>query len=63
MLLNRRFGREVNLKALRTIVTEAASTFLSVTPDKLAGAGFEASVGGTGEAYDNALAEKINGLY
>ena len=31
--------------------------------ERLAEAGFNASVGSVGEAYDNALAETINGLY
>jgi hypothetical protein len=31
--------------------------------ERLADAGIEASVGSVGSAYDNALAETINGLY
>jgi transposase InsO family protein len=31
--------------------------------ERLAGAGIESSVGSTGDSYDNALAETINGLY
>ena len=31
--------------------------------ERLADAGIAASVGSTGESYDNALAETINGLY
>ncbi len=31
--------------------------------DRLAEAGFNASVGSVGDSYDNALAETINGLY
>ena len=35
----------------------------SATPERLAEAGIEPSVGSVGDSYDNALAESINGLY
>ena len=37
--------------------------FRSRTPERLAEAGIEPSVGSVGNSYDNALAETINGLY
>lgn len=40
------------------------SQYLSINyTEKLTEAGFEASVGSTGDSYGNALAETINGLY
>jgi transposase InsO family protein len=36
---------------------------LETPSDRLAEAGFNASVGSVGDSYDNALAETINGLY
>ena len=35
----------------------------SATPERLADASIEPSVGSIGDSYDNALAETINGLY
>ena len=58
-----------NPKALSTTATEAASISLSAIPNVWQRpacsrqAGFNASVGSVGDAYDNALAETINGLY
>ena len=43
--------------------TAARSTCRSATASGLAEAGIEPSVGSTGDSYDNALAETINGLY
>lgn len=44
--------------------SDRGSQYLSISyTDRLAEAGFEASVGSTGDSYDNALAETINGLY
>ena len=41
----------------------ALSTSRSRYSERLAEAGIEPSVGSTGDSYDNALAETINGLY
>jgi transposase InsO family protein len=44
--------------------SDRGSQYLSIRyTDRLAEAGFNASVGSVGDAYDNALAETINGLY
>ena len=44
--------------------SDRGSQYLSIRyPERLAEAGIEASVGNVGSAYDNALAETINGLY
>jgi transposase InsO family protein len=44
--------------------SDRGSQYLSITySERLAEAGIEASVGSVGDAYDNALAETINGLY
>jgi Transposase and inactivated derivatives len=44
--------------------SDHGSQYLSIRySDRLAEAGIEASVGSVGSAYDNALAETINGLY
>jgi putative transposase len=44
--------------------SDMGSQYLSITySERLAAAGIEASVGSIGDAYDNALAETINGLY
>jgi putative transposase len=41
-----------------------SAQYLSIRyTERLAKAGIEPSVGGVGDAYDNALAETINGLY
>ncbi|MGY3146407.1 transposase InsO family protein [Bradyrhizobium sp. USDA 3397] len=45
-----------------TIAIGAAQS-RSNTPERLAEAGVEPSVGSVGDSYDNALAETINGLY
>ena len=44
--------------------SDRGSQYLSIRySDRLAEAGFNASVGSVGDSYDNALAETINGLY
>jgi len=44
--------------------SDRGSQYLSILyTGRLAEAGIEASVGSVGDAYDNALAETINGLY
>ena len=44
--------------------SDRGSQYLSIRyTDRLTDAGVEPSVGSTGDAYDNALAETINGLY
>jgi transposase InsO family protein len=44
--------------------SDMGSQYLAIRyTDRLAEAGIEPSVGGRGDAYDNALAETINGLY
>ena len=44
--------------------SDRGSQYLSIRyTERLAEAGVEASVGSTGDSYDNALAETINGLY
>ena len=44
--------------------SDRGSQYLSIRyTERLAEAGFHASVGSVGDAYDNALAETINGLY
>lgn len=44
--------------------SDRGSQYLSIAySERLAEAGIEASVGSVGDAYDNALAETINGLY
>ena len=44
--------------------SDRGSRYLSIRyTERLAEAGFNASVGRVGDAYDNALAETINGLY
>ena len=44
--------------------SDRGSQYLSIKySERLAEAGFEASVGSKGDSYDNALAETINGLY
>ena len=44
--------------------SDRGSQYLSIKyTDRLAEAGFNASVGSVGDSYDNALAETINGLY
>jgi putative transposase len=44
--------------------SDKGSQYLSITySERLAAAEIEASVGSTGDAYDNALAETVNGLY
>lgn len=44
--------------------SDRGSQYLSIRySERLAEAGFNASVGSTGDSYDNALAETINGLY
>ena len=45
------------------IAIAAPNMFRSRTPERLAEAGIEPSVGSVGDSYDNALAETINGLY
>ena len=45
------------------IAIAAPNMFRSRTPERLAEAGIEPSVGSVGNSYDNALAETINGLY
>ena len=44
--------------------SDRGSQYLSIRyTERLAEAGFNASVGSVGDSYDNALAETINGLY
>ena len=44
--------------------SDRGSQYLSITySERLAAAGIEASVGSAGDAYDNALAETVNGLF
>lgn len=44
--------------------SDRSSQYLSIRyTERLAEAGFNASVGSVGDSYDNALAETINGLY
>jgi len=44
--------------------SDRSSQYLSIRySERLAEAGFNASVGSVGDSYDNALAETINGLY
>ncbi|BAO92756.1 integrase catalytic region (plasmid) [Caballeronia cordobensis] len=44
--------------------SDRGSQYVSIRyTDRLAEAGIETSVGSVGDSYDNALAEKINGLY
>ena len=44
--------------------SDRGSQYLSIRySERLAEAGIEASVGSVGSAYDNALAETINGLF
>jgi len=44
--------------------SDRGSQYLSIRyTERLAEAGFQASVGSVGDSYDNALAETINGLY
>jgi transposase InsO family protein len=44
--------------------SDRGSQYLSIRyTERLVEAGLESSVGGTGDSYDNALAETINGLY
>lgn len=44
--------------------SDRGSQYLSIRyTERLSEAGFKASVGSTGDSYDNALAETINGLY
>ena len=44
--------------------SDRGSQYLSIKyTERLSDAGFHASVGSTGDSYDNALAETINGLY
>ena len=44
--------------------SDRGSQYLSIRySERLAEAGIEPSVGNTGDSYDNALAETINGLY
>jgi len=44
--------------------SDRGSQYLSIRySERLAEAGFQASVGSVGDSYDNALAETINGLY
>ena len=44
--------------------SDRGSQYLSIAySERLAEAGIEASVGSVGDAYDNALAETVNGLY
>ena len=44
--------------------SDRGSQYLSIKyTERLAGAGIEPSAGSTGDSYDNALAETINGLY
>jgi len=52
------------LKANRCRATDRGSQNISIRyTERLAKAGIEPSVGIVGDAYDNALAETINGLY
>ena len=59
----------VNVKGCRTFrasfttTTVAPSTHPSRSPSGSPEAGIDASIGTTGDSYDNALAETINGLY
>lgn len=53
---------EVCLKMSFTIVIEAQYLSIRYT-NRLATANLRASVGTTGDSYDNALAETVNGLY
>lgn len=47
-----------------TVRTDAGSQYTAIRyPDRLAEAGFNASVGTVGDSYDNAMAESVNGLY
>ena len=55
-------GDAANPKALSITATEAVSLSIRYT-ERLAEAGCNASVGSVGDAYDNALAETLNGLY
>jgi transposase InsO family protein len=50
------------LEVLRRPVESAQYVSIKYT-ERLAEAGIEPSVGSVGDSYDNALAEKINGLY
>ena len=44
--------------------SDRGSQYLSIHyTERLAEAGFNASIGSVGDSYDNALAETINGLY
>ena len=44
--------------------SDRGSQYVSIRySERLAEAGIEPSVGSTGDSYDNALAETINGLY
>ena len=60
---SRRYGRGREPKVWSTIAIGDASTCRSATTERLAEVGIESSVGSTGDSYDNALAETINGLY
>ena len=62
---NRRFMTEGRPAAAASfiIAIAAPNMFRSSTPERLAEAGIEPSVGSVGDSYDNALAETINGLY
>lgn len=58
-------GRPINtswLKVLRRPVESAQYVSIRYS-ERLAQAGIEPSVGSAGDAYDNAMAETINGLY
>jgi transposase InsO family protein len=60
---SRRCTPEPARKAWCITATEVASICRSVTPERLAEAQIESSVGSVGDSYDNAMAESIIGLY
>ena len=56
------WARDINERIIHH--SDRGSQYLSIRyTERLAEAGIEASVGSVGSAYDNALAETINGLY
>ncbi len=63
MRWNRRCGRAAQRRAWCTTATGAASTCRYATPERLAEAGVETSVGSRGDSWHNALAGTISGLY
>jgi transposase InsO family protein len=62
MLSSKQSGRESLAAGSCITVTAAPSTSRSAT-QRLAEAGIEASVGSTGDSYDDAVAEAVNALF